>query len=433
MAPIKQVRVARSTQNGGLKGEASISDRRRQPLTRHLLKFLPAKLRFAIMRSHLKISPELDSRFAFRIARTKEELSEAYRILHDSYLDLGYAKPHVSGMRIVKYFALPSTTTLIALFDNKVVGTVSIVRRGAFGLPMESAFDLSEFIDRNEVIAEVSSLAIDSKFRQKRGALFLPLLKFFWEYVEQFMNLDSIVITVNPAMTDFYEGFLSFKRLRHAQVDDYGFANGNPGVGLYLNVREAPQLFKALYGHKPADKNLFRYFVDLTLPHFELPHRRFYKSSDPVMTPEMLEHFFVNKSDVFSELTQNERLGLAATYPLKDYRKILPTSSIETLRQDIRYAVNLQGVAASHQELNLTILDVTRQGLCVASAVELNGIILIRIKVAGDRIAEVRGEVRWEDKGRKIYGIQLLKTDSHWGDFVGYLRNDFHTLTKKVG
>ena len=76
-----------------------MSDRRKLPLSRRLLSMLPAKLRFGIMRNRLKISDELDSKFAFRIARSQEELSEAYRILHDSYLELGYSKAHISGMR----------------------------------------------------------------------------------------------------------------------------------------------------------------------------------------------------------------------------------------------------------------------------------------------------------------------------------------------
>ena len=405
-----------------------MSDRRRLPLARRLLSMLPAKLRFAIMRDQLKISNEVDSKFNFRIARTQQELSEAYRILHDSYLDLGYSKSHISGMRIVKYFALPSTTTLIALFGSKVVGTISIVRRGSLGLPMESVFDLSEIIDRNEVIAEVSSLAIDSKFRQKRGALFLPLLKYFWNYVDEFMKLDSIVITVNPSMTDFYEGFLGFSRLKHAEVSEYSFANGNPGVGLYLNVRGAPKLFAKLYDHKKSEKNLYRYFVDLKLPHFELPHRNFNKSSDPVMTPEMLDHFFVKKSEVFSELTLQEKMGLAAVYPEEHYRAVLPYINLEKQRDNVRYQVNLYGQASSHQKLSLAVLDVAQEGLCVASSVHLSGIVLLQIQVADGRNAEIRGEVRWEDKRRKIYGIQLLKTDLYWEDFVKYLRQDFDSL-----
>lgn len=406
-----------------------MSDRRKLPWVRFFLSCLPKKIRFAFMRNQLKISSELDSRFSFRIARTQEELSEAYRILHDSYVELGYSKPDTSGMRIVKYFALPSTTTLIALFDNKVVGTISIIRRGSFGLPMESAFNLSGFIETNEVIAEISSLAIDAKFRQKRGALFLPLLKFFWEYVEEFMKLDSIVITVNPTMTDFYEGFLGFKRLKKAVVSNYSFANGNPGVGLYLNVREAPKLFVALYDHRPVEKNLYRYFVNLKLPHFMLPHRDFYKSSDPVMTAEMLVHFFIKKTNLFSELSLNERMGLAAVYPKEKYDVILSNSNPENQRKEIRYLVNIKGAAICHNQLNVTIIDVGKEGLCIVSPVQISGILLLQIRVSRHRTAEVRGEVRWEDANRKIYGIQLLKSDSNWQEFVNYLHQDFETLT----
>ena len=65
----------------------------------------------------------------------------------------------------------------------------------------------------------------------------------------------------------------------------------------------------------------------------------------------------------------------------------------------------------------------------MAASIHLSGIVLLKIQVADGRDAEVRGEVRWEDKRRKIYGIQLLKTDLHWEDFVKYLRQDFDSLT----
>ena len=407
-----------------------MSDRRKLPITRYLLSLLPSKIRFTFMRDQLKIPTTLDSKFVFRIARTKEELSEAYRILQDSYLELGYTKWQASGMRIVKYFALPSTTTLIAEFDNKVVGTVSIIRRGSFGLPMDTVFDLSPFIDRHEVIAEVSSLAIDSRFRQKRGALFLPLLKYFWEYVEGYMNLDSIVITVNPVMTDFYEGFLSFKRLKQSVVDDYSFANGNPAVGLYLNIREAPKVFSALYNHKSPEKNLFRYFVDFKLPHFRLPERKFYKSSDPVMTKEMLEYFFIKKSTVFAELTLQEKMGLAAIYPDEQYREVLPYLNSKSVRDHTRYLVNIKGNATSHKNIKIAVVDVAKEGLCVTASEPINGPVLLEIKVADGRCAELIGEVRWQDLRRNIYGIYLNKTDIHWDEFVEYLREDFSSLSE---
>lgn len=404
-----------------------MADRRTIGFLRPLLSLLPRRLRFSIIRNKLKISYKLDSNFTFRIARTQEELSEAYRILHDSYLEMGYSKPHISGMRIVKYFALPTTTTLIALYDNAVVGTISIVRRGSFGLPMDSAFNLSEFVERNEVIAEVSSLAIDSRFRQNRGALFLPLLKFFWEYVEQFMSLDSIVITVNPAMSDFYEGFLGFSRLKHAVVTDYSFANGNPGIGLYLNIKKAPSLFFSMYAKKPLKKNLYHYFVDYKLTHFNLPERIFKKSSDPVMTPLMLEYFFIKRSRVFSELTIQEKLGLVAAYPRIAYRNVLP----QILRENIRHSVNLKARSSDNLNLELTVLDISLNGLCVTSNVKLIGSVSLQIEVANHLLSFVHGEVCWKDLDRNIFGLLLIETDDNWKDFVSYMSDEFQGLSLK--
>jgi hypothetical protein len=402
-----------------------MADRRRFFLGRKLLSLLPRFLRYRVMRNQLKISEELDPRFKFCIARTQGQLSEAYRILQESYVEMGYSKENISGMRIIKYFALPSTTTLVALYDDKVVGTLSIIRRGSFGLPMDNAFSLSEFIERNEVIAEISSLAIDSKFRQKRGALFLPLLKYFWQYVEKFMHLDSIVITVNPSMSDFYEGFLGFKRLKKAVVTSYQFANGHPGVGLYLNVKEAPQKFAKLYGHKPANKNLHRYFVKLDLPHFTFPERNFNKSSDPVMTPDMLNYFFIKKSTVFADLNIQEKMALASSYPSLQYKRVLP----EVQRKFLRHAVNIKARHRGSEELTLTILDISLVGICVATQqTRLNGILDLEVPVAENKVSRVKGEVRWKDWDRNIFGIHLTSTDQNWNDFVAYMSEDFHDL-----
>jgi hypothetical protein len=402
--------------------------RRKLPLIRSLVAYLPKKLRFMFMRSQLLVPQDLDPKFSFRIAKTQEELSEAYRILQESYIDAGYAKPNKSGMRIVKYFALPSTTTLIALYDQQVVGTISIIRRGSFGLPMDSAFDLSEIIDRSEVTAEISSLAIDARFRQHRGALFLPLLKYFWEYVTEFLNLDSMVITVNPSMSDFYEGFLGFSRLKQAVVSHYHFANGNPGVGLYLNVREAERYLQLFYGHKPPERNLHSFFFKTRFSHFKFPARSFNKSSDPVMTPEMLEFFFAQKSAVFNQLTTEEKLGLAAVYPANEYQAVLPRSPAIDLRKGTRFSVNLKAASPMTGDSEIAVLDVTKQGLCVKSPSKLEGIVSFQIQIAKDRISQVRGKVQWKDPGREIYGIQLLKMDSHWNEFVQYLIQDFQSL-----
>lgn len=408
-----------------------MADRRRGLiLSRALLGMLPKSLRYHVMREKLKISPELDPRFTFKIAQTQKELKEAYRILHDCYLEMGYTQEHPSGMRIVKYFALPTTTTLIAYYDDRIVGTMSIIRKTALGLPMEAAFDLQEAVGNNQVIAEVSSLAIDSRFRQKRGALFLPLCKFFWEYVSQYMNLDGVVITVNPSMADFYEGFLNFKELPRAKISHYSFANGHPGVGLYLNVKTAPEEFKKIYNHKTIEKNLYYYFTQLKLKNFILPERKFYKSSDPVMSPDMLEYFFIHKADIFRQMTESERLEVFSMYPFENYKKIF---SDERLRKDIRYHVNIRAQSGFELEKwDLTILDVGQNGVKVCSPNRLSGIVRLKIKIADECTAEIRGEVRWENAKKNIYGLKLLRVDSNWERFIRYLDSDFGVILEAM-
>ncbi|WP_439955380.1 N-acyl amino acid synthase FeeM domain-containing protein [Klebsiella pneumoniae] len=45
-------------------------------------------------------------------------------------------------MRVTPFHALPTTTTLCASWEGRLVATLSIIREGVFGFPMQSAFDL---------------------------------------------------------------------------------------------------------------------------------------------------------------------------------------------------------------------------------------------------------------------------------------------------
>ena len=110
---------------------------------RRFFSVLPQSLRFAIYRSMVDCDPEPDKRLELKIAETREELEACFRILHDAYVASGFMKPDPSGMRVTIYHALPTTTTLCAKYDGRVVGTISMIREGVFGFPLQSVFDLS--------------------------------------------------------------------------------------------------------------------------------------------------------------------------------------------------------------------------------------------------------------------------------------------------
>jgi GNAT superfamily N-acetyltransferase len=213
---------------------------------RKALSMLPRRRRFGIYRSFVECDPAPNTRLVLKIAETREELEACLSLLHDSYVDSGFMTPDPSGMRVTIYHSLPTTTTLCAKYDDKVVGTVSLIRESALGFPLQRIFDLSGVRARKGNIAEVSALAVHPRFRRTGGSILFPLMKFMYEYCTTFFDTRHLLIAVNPRHIELYESLLFFKRLSATVVDNYDFVNGAPAVGATLDLKRAPEVFRQL-------------------------------------------------------------------------------------------------------------------------------------------------------------------------------------------
>ena len=150
--------------------------------SRKAVSWLPKSQRFKVFRSFADCNPSPNPRLVLKIAETREELEACFKLLHDAYVDSGFMKPHPSGMRVTIYHALPTTTTLCAKYDGKVVGTISLIRESALGVPLQKIFDLSAVRAKKGQIAEVSALAVHKGFRRTGGSILFPLMMFMYEY-----------------------------------------------------------------------------------------------------------------------------------------------------------------------------------------------------------------------------------------------------------
>ena len=206
---------------------------------RRFFAVLPPSLRFAIYRLMVDCDPAPADRLELKIADTQEELEECFRILHDAYVGSGFMKPDPSGMRITPYHALPTTTTLCAKFDGKVVGTISMIREGVFGFPLQTVFELEHVRAKGGQVAEISALAVHPSFRKTGGAILFPLMKFMHQYCTEYFDTRHLVIAVNPDKIELYEALLYFDRLQETAIDSYDFANGAPAVGASLDLKYA--------------------------------------------------------------------------------------------------------------------------------------------------------------------------------------------------
>ena len=304
---------------------------------------LPKHARFALYRNMVNCDEAPPEQLILKVAETKEELESCFKLLHDAYVKAGFMKPDPSGMRATIYHALPTTTTLLAKYNERTVGTISLIRDSSLGFPMQKIFNIKHIRAAGGNIAEVSALAVHRRFQATGGMILFPLMKFMYEYSTKLFDTRHLVIAVNPRHIGFYESLLFFQRLKQNPVEHYDFVNGAPAVGAHVDLKAAPDIYKRYYDSKEPAKNLYRYFTELSLPNIRFPDKRFFTTNDPVMTPELLNYFFNERTQVFAKLSDDEKRLFHSIYDLASYKAVLPeppaAAERETRRRHRRFSV----------------------------------------------------------------------------------------------
>jgi hypothetical protein len=349
-------------------------------LARAAVSSLPRDTRFALYRRMVACDAAPDARLELGIAGTQAELESCFALLHDAYVASDFMRPDPSGLRVTPYHALPTTTTLFARFDGQIVGTLSIIREGVFGFPMQSVFDLTAVRAQPGRIAEISALAIHPQFRSTGGTVLFPLMKFMYEYCTRYFDTRHLVIAVNPKHIEMYESLLFFQRLQAQEVANYDFVNGAPAVGATLDLAAAPEIFRSAYEGRRPDRNLHHYFTQVTLPNIRFPERPYYTTNDPVMSPSLLDHFFNRRTQVFDQLDPRRRQLLHAIYPEEAYRAVLPSvaqesDSMSPLRRHRRHSLKCPATLEARQlgpgAVELEVIDMSLHGFLARASARL--------------------------------------------------------------
>ena len=402
-------------------------------LARSAASRLPREVRFSLLRRMVDCDPAPDSRLQLGIASTQSDLEACFALLHDAYVGSGFMKPDPSGLRATPYHALPTTTTLCARFDDEVVGTLSIVREGVFGFPMQTVFDLSEVRAQPGRIAEISALAVRPDFRSTGGRILFPLMKFMYEYCTRYFDTRHLVIAVNPKHIEMYEALLLFRRLATQEISSYDFVNGAPAIGATLDLQEAPLLFESAYSGRPPRKNLHHYFTKVALPNIQFPSRTYHITNDPVMSPELLEHFFSRRTSVLGKLDGRQRALLRAIYPEDTYRSVLPTlhshASQHKLRSFRRYSIRCpaQFQTDGPSSVSMDVLDGSRHGFLACTQQPLVplrvGTAEIQLGTGISAIEQVRVVRKVPTTAGHYYGFEIESPSAEWARFIRTLES----------
>jgi N-acyl-L-homoserine lactone synthetase len=209
-------------------------------------------------RTHVCHSPHVESAPARRTAEAVVKIAScagdwisAFALIYDAYVRSDLALPNPCRLRVTPYQLLPTTEILIATHRNRVICTMSLVRDGLLGLPLEDVYAEQVAWRRQQGIhvAEVSCFA-DHQPDQKAGFSVTVALMSLIAQCAKSRGVDELLIAIHPRHAPFYERFLGFATIGEERT--YATVRNHPAVAMSLDLNRLadthPRSYARLFG-----------------------------------------------------------------------------------------------------------------------------------------------------------------------------------------
>jgi len=180
------------------------------------------------------------------VAAQEDDYREAFRVVHDSYVELGYIQRQPEELWLQPHHCHGRSTVLIAKRGDQVVGTVSVFHDGDTGLPVERSYpDAAHSFRRNGSVFEIGALAVTM---EERGTGLAVLVQTAALYCGgRVHDASHCLITVPPSRVLYYAALFGFSVLRHDRPY-YGFEQ--PAVLMHLAAAHFDR-WSAVYPEPP--------------------------------------------------------------------------------------------------------------------------------------------------------------------------------------
>jgi hypothetical protein len=169
----------------------------------------------------------------FKLARSRDELFEAFSLVYRSYFRAGLSDENPSQIRLTPYHFLDTSEVLVARLRGVVISTLSLFGDGQLGLPMQSMYpdEIAKLRAEGRRIAEVGSFA-DRREKQVRFIDNLQNMGRLLGQTAKENGYDTLVAVVHPRHARLYKRVLGFKQIGNETYCPY--ANDNPAEALCL-------------------------------------------------------------------------------------------------------------------------------------------------------------------------------------------------------
>jgi hypothetical protein len=181
--------------------------------------------------------------YEIRIATSKQEMARVYRLTHDAYVDMNYAKPQ-SGGKLIHYPELeniPETTVMIASSGSRLLGSLSITIDGPMGLNTDKDFPqlTRQIRSQTNKLASCWRMATCKECRGKKSIV-KDLLKASVCYIFQQLEIDTLLCIVNPCHERIYQLLFGFETIARQDSSLQGLENA-PAVLMRLEHKNVPE------------------------------------------------------------------------------------------------------------------------------------------------------------------------------------------------
>jgi len=187
-----------------------------------------------------------ETEVVLKIASRWTDLQGAFELVYENYLQCGLTEPNPYGMRVTPYQLLPTTEIFVATREDEIISTLSLVRDGELGLPMESCYpeEVASRRDQGLHLAEVSCLANRRLGRGQSLPIILRLMTLMAQCAQR-RGVNQLLIAVHPHHAKFYHCCAAFDRI--GEERSYEAVQGKPAVAMALDLDRAPVDHPALY------------------------------------------------------------------------------------------------------------------------------------------------------------------------------------------
>lgn len=178
---------------------------------------LPSFVMDRVVRHQVGLHKTPLNQFTIRVARTLEDYTNAFHLVHAVYGMVGLEDTRPNGMRVLPQHILPESTVLVAYEGDQIVASMTIIEDSPAGLPIDKQFgDKTRELRRSGArLVEFASLAVARPYWRSGVTQLLAMAAYQFAYNQ--LNATHTVITTRPPGVPYYRAMFNFSLLSPAR------------------------------------------------------------------------------------------------------------------------------------------------------------------------------------------------------------------------